>query len=311
MDDAEFEQLFEAAAASGEETPAEEVEPEVTEAVVETETVEEVEEPEVEAPETPSYPEPVQKYLEKYQGDIAKALEAAAHAASKIGEQGQELGELRQLVEQLANRPEPRAPQTPFIPEQVQNAILENPGSVAQWALQNENPTVYEAAVREWYDQEPMAASRFEMQNAIQGVASTLAEQIAPEIKTVRETQQSRQVADAHASLARRYPDFNEVLGSASADEVAGIDRNLLESAMQQNPESALEYVYRWVASGRSQRNAAEREQRTEQVREEKRQAHVVSAEQTVEQTEPTAAERLKEFMLTPEAQSVSHGLTR
>src|SRR5689334_10344773 len=108
VDDAEFEAALSEAVSQGAPeltgTPPEA--PEVTEApeVVEEAPAAEAE-PEAPAvgseaePEAPGYPEEVQAYLSKYGGDVAKALEAAIHAQAKIGEQGNEIGELRRMVQ--------------------------------------------------------------------------------------------------------------------------------------------------------------------------------------------------------------------
>lgn len=311
MDDAEFEAALAAQVASPEETPAEEVEPE---AVVE-EAPEAIEEPVVEAVEEHVVEDErldaLQAYLNKYGGDVEKAYEASAHAQRKIGEQGQELNELRQIVEEFVNRPEPRAPQSPFINDQIQEAIVNNPEMVARWAQENNNPAVYDAAMDEWFEQAPRAASRFEMQQAYTGLANTLAETIAPEINSVREQSKQRAVVDAHRSLKESYPDFQQVLETATEAEVAGIDRNLLAQVQEANPQAALEMVYRWVKAGRSEREAQERQARVEQTREEKRQAAVVTAEASVEQTAPSTMEKLAASMLEPDPWSVRDGLTR
>lgn len=164
--------------------------------------------------------------------------------------------------------------------------------------------------MREWFEQDPYAASTYREQQLIQAVAGVVQQQVEPELQTVREREQARQVADAHRSLTQKYPDFQQVLESATADEVAGIDRNLLAAAQQQNPATALEMVYRWVASGRREQAAAQAAQRTEQVRQEKREASVVTSDATVPAAEPDTMERLKALMLDPEPQSVAHGLT-
>ena len=76
--------------------------------------------------------------------------------------------------------------------------------------------------------------------------------------------------------------------------------------------KAAMEMIYRWVKSGRGQKQAAQVAQRTAEVREEKRAANVVTAETTNESTaEPTTQERLAAFMLEPDPWDVQHGLTR
>lgn len=318
MDDAEFEAALAAQLGPDEETPDVETEPEET---PEEETVSDVaDEPdpidlddsyrEIELVPTESqYSDEVSSYLGKYGGDVGKALEAALHAQAKLGEQGQELGELRRAVQELYDRPEPRQQTSPFVSEQVQEAIDDNPGRVAAWALQNNDQAVYEAAVREWYDQDPMSASRFEIAMNREMLRAEMQAESAATNSAVQDQQRSLAVVNAHKALSQKYPDFQQTLESATADEVAGINRNLLAAS---SPEEALELVYRWVASGRGQQAATQAAQVAEQNRQTKKAAAVVTGETTTESTvEPTALEKLEAFMLTPDAWSVSDGLTR
>ncbi len=240
---------------------------------------------------------------------MEKALRAAVHAQAKIGEQGSEIGDLRRMVQEIADRPEPRAPASPYVPQDLQAAIEDNPAQVAQWAIQNEQPQAYEAALSEWYDTDPKAATRFEITLNREMARQEMQAQIAPELETVREREQARTMTEAHRALAARYEDFQQVLETATTDEVAGIDRNLLAAAQKENPSAAMEIVYRWVKSGRGQQQAAQTAQRTEAVRQEKREAAVVTAENTNTTAEPTTMDRLRDFMLSPDAHSVKHGL--
>ncbi len=313
MDDAEFEAALAAQVASVEEqeTPTEETGPESpAEVTAEAEVEPEQDEGEDQiAP--PAYPDEVQSFLDKYDGDVDKALKAAVHAQSKIGEQGAEIGELRRMVQEISDRPEPKAPTSPYVPQDLQAAIEDNPGQVAQWALQNEQPQAYEAALTEWYDTDPKAASRFEITLNRELLKQELQSQIAPEIETVRERENARAMSDAHKSLASRYQDFQQVLETATTEETAGLDRNLLAAVMKDNPAAAMETVYRWVKSGRGQQEVAQSAQRTEEVRQQKRDAAVVTTEATNTTPEPTTMDRLKEFMLAPDPHSVSAGLKR
>ena len=313
MDDAEFEAALAAQVASVEEqeTPTEETESEAPAEVTAEAEVEPEQDGEEDQIAPPAYPDEVQSFLAKYDGDVEKALKAAVHAQSKIGEQGAEIGELRRMVQEIADRPEPKAPASPYVPQDLQAAIEDNPGQVAQWALQNEQPQAYEAALTEWYDTDPKAASRFEITLNRELLKQELQSQIAPEIETVRERENARAMSDAHKSLASRYQDFQQVLESATTEETAGLDRNLLAAVMKDNPAAAMETVYRWVKSGRGQQEVAQSAQRTEEVRQQKRDAAVVTTEATNTTPEPTTMDRLKEFMLAPDPHSVSAGLER
>lgn len=257
------------------------------------------------------YPEDVQRFLSKYGGDVNKALEAAVHAQTLIGEQGNELGELRRMVQDLHERQPERPAPSPFVPEGIQDAIVESPQDVAVWAIQNENGQVYQAAMAEWYEQDAFNASRFERQLEREALKQELRAEVQPDIENVRLQTAQRAVVDAHRTLSEKYTDFSDVLSTATEEELAGIDRDLLVS-LQTNPAAALELVYRWVSSGRAGQQAAKAAARSEQDKEQKRQAAVVtSGSNGTADPEPSVMEKLKESMLTPEAHSVAHGLVR
>lgn len=268
-------------------------------------------EPETPEPASPEYPEDVARLLDKYDGDITKALKAAVEAQSTIGSLGNELGQLRKAVEQLEKPETAPSPAAPFLPQGVAEAIEANPSQVATWALQNDNKMAFEAAMTEWYDQDPREAGRFERTLERELLKQELTQQIQPEIESVRSQQQARQVADAHRELSQAYPDFTATLESATQDEVSGIDPNALQALQQTNPKAALELVYRWVAQGRQVKQQQVSAQRAEEVRQEKREAAVVTADSTTPATvDKTTMEKLMESMLSPEPQSVRHGLT-
>lgn len=314
VSDEDFASYIESQVAPQEETPTEEE----TAPVVE-ETPQAAEEPEApaveetpEEPEGPQFNEDVQAYLSKYGGSVEKALEAALHAQAKLGEQGNELGELRRMVQELYERPEPTTPASPFVPPQVQEAILENPSAVVQWAEQNNQPQVFEAAMREWFEQDAWGASAYREQKLLEAVAGVVQQNVEPAITHVNERESARRLTEAYRTLTAKYPDFQQVLESATPDEVAEIPRDLLAKATQDNPQAALELMYRWVAMGRGQRAAQAQEQRTNEVREQKRQAAVVTQEETTMEAVPkTAVEMFKESLLEPDPWSVAHGLNR
>lgn len=286
----------------------EEPHPEEPEAAEEPE--EELEE-EVEEEDSPQFSPDIQAFLDKYNGDVSKALEAAVNAQSKLGEQGQELGELRRMVQELGEKIPAKTPQSPFVPAEFQDAIVENPEQWALWAVQNENQAVYDQAMNEWYEQAPARAARFERAMEMQMLEQRLQQQYQPVTETVAQQQNANAITSAHRALSQKYPDFQQVLESATEGELAGIDRNLLAQAQQTNPEAALELVYRWVSAGR-ETEAARKAQRKEASRQAKKEAAaVVTGEGSSDsKPEPTTMDKLKEAMLSPEPHSVYHSLT-
>lgn len=311
MDQNEFDGAF--AALSTPETP--------DEPVADVEPDEPADEPDAEdetadtddTDDEPNADEPVltdeaQAYLARYGGNTAEALKAAAHLTSKIGEQGYELSALRKEVDELRNRPEPR-PNQPFVPSDMQEAIEQAPDQVAVWAAQNENWQAYEAAMDEWFQQDAKAASRFERAMERQQVKQEVLGEVQPDMQAFRKQQQQRATADAHRVLSQQYPDFQQILETATEQELAGIDRAMLQQSQASNPQAAFELVYRWVRAGREQQ-AAQKAERTEKGRKAKREAAVVTSDTAKDDAPPSVMDRLRDQMLSPEPQSVLHGMT-
>jgi hypothetical protein len=139
------------------------------------------------APETPA-PAPeadtstgedpvLEAYLAKYGGDTAAALKAAANQADLIGRQGNELGQTRQELAKLQGQLETlmalqQAPSAPArSDEQVEEYAVETAVSQGYFqgatALANEAVTsgddrAYDALIRNWALEDPIAATRFD-----------------------------------------------------------------------------------------------------------------------------------------------------
>ena len=58
-----------------------------------------------------------EEYLAKYDGDLTKALNAAANAQSLIGRQGNELGDVRRELQELRERLDTRAADRAAVPD--------------------------------------------------------------------------------------------------------------------------------------------------------------------------------------------------
>lgn len=314
MDDTDFAAALAAQVASQQETPTAEDDTPPEDTVIEpdepeneAETPDDTEpEPEIEDDE----PELAHPILAKYNGDVSKALAALEAAQSKIGEQGSELAEYRRMVESLVqNQQQP----TQQFAGNFETQIEENPGQVAQWALQNNQPVVYEQAMEAWFEINPRQAAKFESALQFEAMRAMQNEQIQPDLEAVRTMQQQQAVASATRSLSQRYPDFENVMSTATPDELAGLDADTVRRLYEENPAQALELVYRWVSPTRQAAVHTEQQQadtqRTEEVRAAKKAATVVSSATTPSREEPTALDKLKEFMLTPEPQDVRNSL--
>lgn len=279
----------------------------VEEAAAESTGDESVQEPDEEAEaeqaEAPHFDDPdVSKYVERH-GGIEQALKVALEAQSVIGRQGQEMGELRRAVEELQARP--RTPQS--LPDMDQ--IQENPSQVAAWALQNEQEPVFEAAMAEWYEQDPRAAARFERVIEQEILKADITSSFQPVLEPAREQNQARQLVLAKRELSAQFADAESILESATEAELSGLDAKMVGQLRDENPRAALEVVYRWVKSGRQAQEQHTSESRAQQAQEKREAAVVSSASSTPDREEKTAMDVFKEKMLAPAEYSVLHGL--
>ena len=250
-----------------------------------------------------------------------KSEEDFAHSygelQSLLGRQGQELGELRKIAEQIAAQPQQTAPIG-----QIQAALDENPEAVAYWAAEQGNEHVLDQALAAW-TQKAMDegdasslrdASRFEREIELAKLRYEFAQEVKPSIEQVQQETGKRALAIARKELAKKYPDFDQVMESVTEAEVAGLDPQLLGELQRHDPKAALDTIYRWVAVERLAVDAASsvsKETERQESRERKLAATVATSTSAPAAREQTNVERFKELLLEPEAHSVHHGLTR
>ncbi len=97
----------------------------------------------------------------KYGGDIGKALEALQEAQSVIGRQGTELGELREIRNQVDSLRELMTLQQQASSVDWDEVIADNPETAVHMALQYQNPQAFEEALESWAAVEPIKAFTF------------------------------------------------------------------------------------------------------------------------------------------------------
>ena len=97
----------------------------------------------------------------KYGGDIGKALEALQEAQSVIGRQGTELGELREIRNQVDSLRELMTLQQQASSVDWDEVIADNPETAVHMALQYQNPQAFEEALESWAATEPIKAFTF------------------------------------------------------------------------------------------------------------------------------------------------------
>jgi len=257
----------------------------------------------------------VQEYLDRFGGDLEKAIKSAAHQTSKIGEQGKELGELRQAVTQMQSmlleqqQQASHSQPAPVAPGELDDAIEEDPGAVVHWAFANGQEAVYEEAVSAWYEIDPKAAARFERAVEMEALKAELAQprDIPPDKTAVI------------AQLSARHADFADVISSATPAELEGLDRSIVEQIEAVNPAAAFEMVYNHVKVNRpagaattsqDEGGAAEREAAAAATRTAKREAAAVARGTSRPASGDTSTmDALRDSMLSPDPFNVQRGL--
>lgn len=182
------------------------------------------------------------------------------HLESKQGSSGSELAEMRQQLAQMQELMEAQA-QAPQQQAQMIDAaayedeIDQNPAGWAQWAVENGQAHIYERAVQQWAQDDPLAASRFDSQLRERKLREELqaqVQQVAAPIQNMT-AQQAQQAA--YRQFAEAHPDVDKF-----ADQMAEIAQGskviftALKSDDHDTRVEALEYLYN-QARGRSSDN--------------------------------------------------------
>lgn len=189
----------------------------------------------------------LQTYLEKYDGDVTKALIAATEAQSLVGRKaediaGEELRALRAELEQVRAGQERTLAQlrTPMIP--ITRELIENdPASAAQQAVAQDNAPALEAAISVWREENPEAADFFLRTVVLEAqLAEATAAAAAPQT-----TEQSTEDAEVDAEVQKvlqKHPDLEQHLPAIgkAADENPLLKR-AMETGSPQERAQALE----------------------------------------------------------------------
>ncbi len=191
-------------------------------------------------------PSPVDAYVAKYGGDTQKALEAAIEAQSLIGRQGQELGAIRQELQTFREQFTPEATETDGWEnaEQAQTwaqemAYSDNWREGAQYALDKNDPSLYETIMEGAYQTDPRGATRFEMYQASQYQEKQLLDKIGPTIAPMVAASHSKQFTDQWNDLRNNFEDIDNLssqmmqIAQSRPDLVAALKNPSAESQRQ------------------------------------------------------------------------------
>lgn len=162
----------------------------------------------------------MESLLQKYDGDLGKALTALQESQSLIGRQGNEVGELRKELEALRQSLEQTAqPQQPVYVGPYVNDIEENPQGLVMEALERGDGQTLQRAMRAWAELGPgeaFEATMFANQLAEYQRQAEAQQAAAPQPDT-----QSVTMEQAMAGVKERHPDAAQY-----AEEVASIQES-------------------------------------------------------------------------------------
>ena len=227
--------------------------------------------------------------LEKYDGDLNKALKALGDSQSMIGRQGNELGDLRQQISQLTEAVQQRVqqPLTPAFAPPYQNSLDEDPQGLVIEVLERSaaglpfDERTYESAIAAWGEEDPFGAARLDAQVAFarqQAAAQAQQEQMA--VPAEKELEQAmatvvqrhpdvEQYLPAIGDLAKEFPTLRDSMDKGTPSQKAQAFEELLKIAKSRSGDTSREAIKRVVIKTQ------------EEVRKEKADAAVISAKNT------------------------------
>jgi hypothetical protein len=227
----------------------------------------------------------LQSVLDKYDGDVTKALKALGESQSMIGRQGNELGELRRELQEMRQALEQgfqQQPQQQFVGPYM-NDIDENPQGLVVEALERGDTRTVEMALRAWGEEDPFGATTFLLslqQQAAQAAVPPVEQQSTPQVTGTGPT-----LEQAMSEVVSRHPDVEKYL--SQVQQVAEEFPTLRDSMKQGSPArqaQAFEELLR-IAKSRSVEGDTTKAMKKvilkaqEEVRKDKSDAAVVSAQ--------------------------------
>ena len=119
--------------------------------------------------ETPNGDPAVAAFLQKYGGDVDKALAGAVHLQRKAGEQSNELGDLRAMVNELTQLRETvqadyrqrqaNAPLDQGTVDWFDEQLMQNPQGAVEYARQQGNNMLFQRGLSQWKEMQPYEAA--------------------------------------------------------------------------------------------------------------------------------------------------------
>lgn len=172
---------------------------------------------------------------------VADALKSYRELQGLQGRQAQEIGEIRQQLQEFA------------AVQQRQPVSYDDldPADAAQIAWERGDTTATKAALEQWKVDDPFAAAVWVGNVQRQAEIAQLREEYAATLAPVQQRNQEQTIASAYHAVASRLPDINQfgdaiMEAAQSAPEVVAA----LKSGTAQDAERVFENLY-WLAKGR------------------------------------------------------------
>lgn len=232
----------------------------------------------------------LEAYLEKYDGDIGKALKAAANQTDLIGRQGSEVGQLRGELDQLKNLLIMQSMQAQQGPQRsIQDMIDDDPQAAAVEAIRRQDPEGIAQAIEAWREEDEWGAAMFVM-----SMTAQLQRLEYEEMLEARGNQAFSQgdLATEVGKVLKKHPDLENHLPAIAE---AAKERPMLRAALEQGDPvtkaNALADLYAIAMSRQIADTSSEALKRTNlkiqrETQEAKAKASVVSAGRRKAQTE-------------------------
>jgi hypothetical protein len=159
--------------------------------------------------DTPQGDPAVAAFLKKYGGDVDKALEGAVHLQRKAGEQSNEVGELRRMVDELStlsqSMQQANQPQQQFVDQATYDQqVVENPAQALEWARQQGNQLLVRRGLSVWKEIDPYEAAVYTNRLENQATYAQMQAQIQSQAQLPRDST----VHLALQSVLNRNPQF-------------------------------------------------------------------------------------------------------
>lgn len=237
--------------------------------------------------------------------DLAKSY---LSLEEKFKERDSELGELRQLREQL----EQQQTQTPAVPlnqdtvDWFDEQIEQNPYGAAVWALQSDpSGVLYDRAMESWYDVQPRQAAAFERHREMAEMAQAFDQRVSSVAAPVEQQAQQNAFVAAWANVAQRHSDLPEhaeaILEAAQqAPEIVSLLKTATPEAQERVIENLLFLSKGKQATSLGQAAQDMAVQQAQETQAAKAQSFVASSGQRQEPDTTSAVDRWFEEVLDP-----------